>query len=193
MAALFFQHKNTIIALRDQVASVSGKLRSAYKVAKSEGFSKKEIDFAISLEDDEDDKIQKERLRQNQIARWMGIPLGTQTELELEPDRRSIEEKAAAEGKKAGMNGETLSPPYAPGTAGYEPYVEAWHLGQAAIFSVQKMKSEAELLRPESEESDEGNDDFDMAANGDIDDYAIGDEVQVEHEEGIQDGMEDED
>lgn len=179
-AALFFQHKNKIVALREKLASVNSELRTAFKVAKSEGFTKKEIDFAIALEDDEDDKIQKERLRQNQIARWLGVPLGTQAELDLQPDRRSIEEKAAAEGKKAGMNGETLNPPYAPGTPGYEPYVEAWHLGQAAIFSIEKMKSETQLLRPESE--DEGGDDeFDAAADGDFGDdtYQVGDEVDI--------------
>lgn len=183
-AALFFQHKNAIIALKEKLASVNGSLRSAYKQAKAEGFTKKEIDFAIKLEDDEDDSIQKERQRQNQIARWLGVPLGTQTELDLEPDRRSVEEKAAAEGKKAGMNGETLNPPYDPGTPGYESFVEAWHQGQAAIFSVQKMKSDTELLRPESE--DEGqSDDFDDAANGDFgsDDYEAGEEVAVMSEE----------
>lgn len=182
MAALFFQHKNKIVALRQKLSSVNGELRSAFKVAKAEGFTKKEIDFAIALEDDEDDKIQKERQRQNQIARWLGVPLGTQAELDLQPDRRTIEEKAAAEGKKAGMNGETLNPPYAPGTPGYEPYVEAWHQGQAAIFSIQKMKPEAELLRPESEEDGQGDDEFDAAADGDFgdDSYRPGDEVDVE-------------
>lgn len=164
-AALFFQHKKAIESLKDKVASANSALRSAYKVAKAEGFTKKEIDFALSLEDDEDDKIQKDRLRQNQIARWMGIPLGTQGELELEPDRRSVEERAAAEGKRAGMSGESLNPPYAPGTAGYDPYVEAWHVGQAAIFSIEKMKSETQLLRPESEENEGGTDDFDAAVD----------------------------
>lgn len=185
-AALFFQHKNAIVSLKEKLASVNGSLRSAYKQAKSEGFTKKEIDFAIALEDDEDDKIQKQRMRENQIARWLGVALGTQGELELEPDRRSVEEKAAAEGKKAGMNGETLNPPYAPGSPGYEAYVESWHEGQAAIFSIQKIKSETELLRPESE--DEGqSDDFDDAANGDSGDYEEGEEVAVMSEEDAAD------
>lgn len=183
-AALFFQHKNAIVALKEKLASVNGSLRSAYKTAKSEGFTKKEIDFAIALEKDEDDKIQKDRHRQNQIARWMGVALGTQGELELEPDRRSVEERAAAEGKKAGMNGEALNPPYAPGNPGYDAYVENWHIGQAAIFSIEKMKSETELLRPESE--DEGQeDDFNAAADSDFGDdtYRPGDEVDVEMDE----------
>lgn len=181
-AALFFQHKNAIVALKEKLASINGSIRAAYKVAKAEGITKKEIDFAIALENDEDENIQKERLRQNQIARWLGLPLGTQSELALEPDRRTVEERAAAEGKKSGMNGETLNPPYAPGTPGYEPFVENWHIGQAAIFAIQKMKSEDELLRPEADPQEP--DPFDVSADGDFGDdtYRPGDEVEVAEE-----------
>ncbi len=185
MAALFFQHKDKIVALREKLASVNSDLRNAFKVAKAEGFTKKEIDFAISLEDDEDDKIQKARQRENQIARWLGVPLGTQAELALEsePDRRPIEERAAVEGKRDGMKGGSLNPPYAPGTPGYDEYCEAWHEGAAALFSIQN-RNAAPLLRPESDEPD-SDDDFDLAANGDFGDdtYRPGDEVDVETDE----------
>lgn len=183
-AALFFQHKDKIVALRQKLASINGEIRSAFKMAKAEGFTKKEIDFAISLEDDEDDKIQKERQRQNQIARWLGVPLGTQGELSLEPepDRRPIEERAAAEGKRDGMKGGSLVPPYAPGTPGYDEYCEAWHVGAAALFAVQNRNS-APLLRPEAEGTNDGSDDFNDAADGDYGDdtYRPGDEIDIDN------------
>lgn len=179
-AALFFQHKNKVIALREKLASVNGELRAALKVAKSDGFTKKEIDFAIELEKD-DAKIVAWRKRQEQIAIWEGLPLGTQTELDLTPpvDRRPIEERAAAEGKRDGMKGGSLVPPYAQGAPGYEEYVEGWHLGAAALFSIQNRQSDTELLRPESD--DEGQDDFDAAVDSDFgdDSYRPSDEVDV--------------
>ncbi|BCH33230.1 hypothetical protein MesoLjLc_51600 [Mesorhizobium sp. L-8-10] len=164
--ALFFQNKSKIVALKQKLASVSGELRSAYKTAKSDGFTKKEIDFAIALEGDDDNKIGEERKRQNMIAAWLGHPIGTQAELDLQPDRRPIEERAAAEGKKAGMEGQALKPPYAPGAPGYDAYVEAWHKGQAAIFAIKKKPEDApELLREQGKETAGKPDDFDQAAD----------------------------
>lgn len=170
--ALFFQHKKKIGGLKDKIASLTGDLRSAYKVAKAEGFTKKDIDYAFSLEKDDDEKMVEERRRQEQIARWLGHPIGTQADLfgtGKPTDDRPLKERAFDEGKRDGMKSEgPLNPPYDPGNEAYEAYIEGWHKGQEAIFNVKQKVEDppAPLLRPEGNEPAEA-DEFDEASEGD--------------------------
>src|SRR5690606_15024300 len=78
---LFFNHKKKIAGLKEKISSLTGELRATYKVAKSEGFLKKDFDFAFLLDKDEDDAAIERRRREAQIARWQGHPIGTQGDL----------------------------------------------------------------------------------------------------------------
>lgn len=178
--ALFFQHMKKISALQTKMASINGEIRSAYKVAKSEGFPKKDFDFAFMLEKDEDDKAANDRRREAEIARWLGHAIGTQADLfEAGGTQPSQHENGFAEGKRQALSGEPCKPDYAPGTDGYDGYMKGWHEG-AAIKS--NMASEQEqgdtLLRRESNQP-ASTDAFDSAAeNGGEKKWP--DEAQVE-------------
>jgi len=127
--ALFFHHLGTIASKKEKAASASGELRAAYKAAKADSFTKKDIDFALSLEKDEDEKMVEQRKREIEIAAWCGHPIGTQADLFDGVDRTPIVERAAAEGRKAGAEGQSSSANPYDGEAG-QVWMREWHAGQ---------------------------------------------------------------
>lgn len=165
--ALFIQSLEKIKRAKEKAATATADLRNLYKVAKAEGFSKADIDYAISLEKDDDDKMIERRRREQKIAAWMNHPIGTQADLfESKVDDRPLKDRAFEEGKIAGMKGEVAKPPYDTGTDGYSGYMEGYHAGQAAIFNIQKKEDPpAPLLRPEGNEP-AAADEFDNASEG---------------------------
>lgn len=168
--ALFHQHMRKIRELKKKMSSINGDIRQAFKVAKAEGVTKKDLDFAFALEKDEDDGMVNARRRETMIAKWLNHALGTQGDLfDDMRDKRPLKERAYDEGKTDGMKSEgPLSPPgnYSPGSDGYVGYVEGWHAGQAAITNIKKKEpEEAPLLRPEGGDP-QGADAFDNAADG---------------------------
>lgn len=164
--ALFFQHKRKIAGLKEKLGTVNGDLRNAYKIAKAEGFPKKDFDFAFLLEKDEDDAAIERRRREAEIARWLGHAIGTQGDLfeGTKLDKRSIAESAFEDGKRAGMNNEVLKPSHGAGTEAYERYVAGWHEGSAVRASLAKEQEDGAAILRMNEESD-GADEFDEAAD----------------------------
>lgn len=126
--ALFFHHLSAVAARKEKIASATGELRAALKAAKADGFTKKDIDFALSLENDEDEKMVEQRKREQEIAAWCGHPIGTQADL-FDVDRTPIVERAAAEGRKAGAEGQSSSTNPYDGEAG-QVWLREWHAGQ---------------------------------------------------------------
>lgn len=151
------------------------------KTIKAEGGSIDEVKLTIELRTPEGEAKLKATIEQQlRVARWNGLPVGTQGDM-FGPDRRPAEERAAADGKRAGLAGENCQPPSGLSQEANAAWVEAWHAGQSVLAAGFKTtSSDTELLRPESE--DEGqSDDFNEAADGDVGDdtYQIGDEVDV--------------
>lgn len=156
--ALFLQNltkietlKAEIETLKAELASVNSKLRNAYKVAKSDGFKKKDFDYAAELRNNDDKEMIERRRREQQIAKWLAHPIGTQPDMFEEPDRRPIEDKAYEEGKIAGMEGKGCSPPYdaVPG----QKWVEGWHDGLTANRSLFQKKEEPQSPAPTQPEA----------------------------------------
>lgn len=108
-------------------------------------------------------KIRAEMERQMMVARWSGLPIGTQAAL-FDEDRRPIEERAHDSGKRAGMKGDNCAPPHAPGTPSYEPWIKGWHEGQAVLALGFKKGPVDPVLRPEGNEP-AGPDAFDLASD----------------------------
>lgn len=165
--ALFFQHKRKIAVLKEHIASLTGEMRSAYKIAKAEGYPKKDFDFAFMLEKDKDGEAIERRRREVEIALWLGHPVGTQADLfeSTTIDKRPIAETAYEEGKRAGMNNEVLKPPHGAGTEAYERYVAGWHDGSAIKASLKKEQEDGATLLRMNEEP-QAVDEFDDAADG---------------------------
>lgn len=98
-----------------------------------------------------------------QAMAYAGTPSGYQFDL-LE-DRTPLVERAAIEGRKAGLLGETLHCPYNEASAEGQAYSSAWHEGQAALFAGIKAKEEAAAELIEGPAHDDGRDlDEDEAA-----------------------------
>jgi len=172
--ALFLHHFNKIKALREKLATTNADLRNALKTAKAEGFLKGDFDTATALGKDKAGEIEAQRKREDRIARWLGIPLGTQGELFVAPSQR---EKAFAEGKNDGIQGKPMKPPYSPGTEGWEGWTEGWHAGQSAAFKIKQSKNpDAPIIKAADEgERDGTGDAFDEDAN-----RSTGDEPDAE-------------
>lgn len=69
--------------------------------------------------------------------RWAGVDIGFQGDLFGLPDNKTPEERAFAEGKRAGMRGEPNSVPteWAAGDMMQE-WIKGWHSGQEEIFAI---------------------------------------------------------
>src|SRR5260370_16374416 len=77
--ALFFAHKRKIKPLIAAAEAAKTALNKAYDLAKSEGVAKKELEIALQLETEEGEVgIRAAHERLVRIARWMGVPIGTQ-------------------------------------------------------------------------------------------------------------------
>lgn len=153
--ALLVQGLAEIEDLVEKKDDIVSKIRTSRKRLVSHGFKPKVIDFALRLRKDDDDAIIEQRRAEQEVARFLNHPIGTQPELPLDaaPSADAFEA-----GESAGASGETCKSPYAPGTADDQDWVKGWHQGQANITSAFK-KLEAKAA-PEAED-DEADDDGD--------------------------------
>lgn len=169
-------------ALTRQLAQKRSKLVAEEKTAKANRMNHdrlikselgehglKEIKLLEELETPEGEKeFKARREREMRVARWAGLPVGSQGEFDL--DRRPIEEKAFEDGKRAGMKGDDCKPPHAPGTEAFDAWIKGWHEGQAVLAAGFKQKpadpGAPELLREEGKEQAGKPDVFDEAASG---------------------------
>ena len=153
--ALFFHHLGIVKRQKDRAESENGTLRSFYKQAKADGYSKKDIDFALALEKDEDDKMVEERRRQQMIALWMQHSIGTQPDMfDLQPDRTPSVDRAYEAGEIAGMKGDSMVSPHAENTEQGQAWMRGWHAGQEALFAIKEMKATAEIIEGEDDVGD---------------------------------------
>jgi hypothetical protein len=71
--------------------------------------------------------------RMMRLARWSGMEIGFQ--VDMFADRTPIEDKWAADGKTAGMAGETCQPPGSLSASAAQIWIRNWHDGQAILAS----------------------------------------------------------
>lgn len=149
--ALFLQHLPLIEKLKASVASATGKLRSAYKTAKSEGFTKKDFDDAFAMQTPEAEKVKKAVIaRTLLIARYMGADMGAQFDLFSEDERVPAVDRAYQEGQTASMTGKSLAPPHDPSTEQYRAWTKGWHDHQGQIAKgIKKLDTEKAALAKE--------------------------------------------
>lgn len=150
--ALFFDNLKKVKALKEEMAAVNSQLRNQYKVAKADGFAKKDIDYALKIEAQSDDEAIADMKRRAMLARWMRIPMGVQPDMFDEPDREPIDEKAEKDGLAAGMKGVDGRSPYDPGSKNDKAWMAGWHEGQKTLASA--IKAREQRLEPEDEPED---------------------------------------
>jgi uncharacterized protein (UPF0335 family) len=173
--ALHFVHLRDYEKALAEKKKADADFKNITKRIKAEGGSVDAIKLTIQLRGQEGEKAFKETMEQMlRVARWNGLPIGTQTSL-FDEDRRPIEERALNEGKTAGMRGENPSVPnvYPPDSPAGKAWMEGWHEGQKAIFNIQRPAT-SQLLRPEAD--DEDDDALDAGLGGDAGASAEGDD-----------------
>lgn len=131
--ALFFNHTQTYKTFLERKKKADAEFKNACKLIKSEGTSVEDIKTGIQLESEGgNERLQAEIERKLRVARWQGAAVGTQFSL-LDEDRTPSVEKAQAEGKRAGLKGETAKPPSHMGIAQQNAWLTGHADGQAVL------------------------------------------------------------
>lgn len=136
--AILLNGVKKIEEFQEEMKSWNGKLRAERKRLKAHDFEKHEVDWALKLRSAEDDEVVEERRRQDQIARWLGHPVGSQLEMFDGVDRTPLVDRASTEGLNSGMAGDRCSPPYDMGTEAGQTWIAQWHVGQGILMSAFK-------------------------------------------------------
>jgi hypothetical protein len=140
-AALFFNHTTTYKKFLERKKTADAEFKNACKLIKAEGTSVEDIKTGIQLESDGgNERLQAEIERKLRVARWQGAAVGTQFSL-LDEDRTPSVDKAKADGKRAGLKGESATPPSHHGIAQQNAWLEGHADGQQVLLArVQQQK-----------------------------------------------------
>jgi len=120
--------------LTDQLKPIKDKIAEVKKHLKTIGFEKFEVDYALRIKKvDETEELDRRR-REARVAAWFNHPIGTQPDLfSDEPDRTPSVDKAYEDGKIAGMEGRTCSPPSHLGQEQNQQWIRGWGDGQELL------------------------------------------------------------
>jgi hypothetical protein len=114
--ALFLHNRKEYIAAKAKEAAAKKIVDDIVTQAKSDGFTKKELDLSIELADlKKEKKVIADVETRLRVARWIGHKMGNQMDLFAEPDRTPAVDRAFDEGKQASMENQPRKSPYAPG------------------------------------------------------------------------------
>jgi hypothetical protein len=158
--ALTCQHKTQYEAALAAKKKSDADFKNCCKLAKSEcgAGAIDDIKNLIALHTDEgEEKLKGEVERMLRTMRWSGVAVGTQPGLFDDMDRTPATEKAFADGKRAGLAGETARPPHAPETEQYREWMAGHGEGQSTIAKGFKAPANDEGdQRPRFKQNDPG-------------------------------------
>jgi hypothetical protein len=130
----FLVHRTTWNNIEAKRATFKRLEAEAKAALKADGFSVKQMKIADDLATETGEKkIQGEVKDRLQVARWLGLAMGSQLDLFEEPDRTPIVDRAYDAGKMASMNDKPAKPPHAPETEAYKAWMSGYHDHQATI------------------------------------------------------------
>ncbi|MDQ0422356.1 hypothetical protein J2045_003404 [Peteryoungia aggregata LMG 23059] len=109
---------------QSEMAGTKGGMNAIYKRLKDLGWSKKDIEFAMSLEEKDVGQVIADFERKIRIAKLFGHRIGRQMSL-INGDGATEADRAYEEGRLAGMLRKANLNPYAAGSEGYD----AWQRG----------------------------------------------------------------
>lgn len=117
--------------------------KNACKRAKSEGVGLRQIKEYIDYQTDEGrERLKEDLARKQKVARWAGLPVGTQINFLEEVDRTPIDERTKDDGKRAGLRGEKCeASKHIPGNL-ISAWVEGWQEGQGVLSARIKQTSD---------------------------------------------------
>lgn len=148
LRALFFNHKSQYEKALEAKKKADATLKVVCKQIKAEGTKLDDIKTAIRLEEPEGEaELRAQIEREIRVARWVGLPLGTQLSLLDEIDRTPIDERAFEEGKRAGLKGQVASPPSSYAGDTMQKWMDGWSAGQAVLFEKGPTKAANQVQR----------------------------------------------
>lgn len=128
-ALRFFAYQKRWKAAKNALSIIEEEAKTALGKTVITGFR-----TADSLSDEKGEKKLKDRIEQQlRIARWLGVPIGTQTDLFPEIDRTPIGDRAFAAGKMAGLAGDSAKPPHDPSTEAYRRWMDGHAEGNETL------------------------------------------------------------
>lgn len=141
LQALFEQHKKHYEAALADKKKADADFKNVCKRAKGEGVSIADIRLAIDLEGEGGvEKLREKIAAQHRVARWFGLPVGTQPSFFDHDDRTPSIDKAFNDGKRAGLKGDAASPPHHLGVQQSSSWLDGHAAGQAVIAARFKEK-----------------------------------------------------
>lgn len=129
----FLRGFTTIKTLEADMAGKKGDIGAEYKRLKDLGWSKKDIEFAKTLEDKDVGQVIADFERKIRVAKLFGHSLGRRVDLFSE-DRAPLEDRAYDEGLAAGkLRKAEASNPYAPGSPAGQNWLKGFNEGHAFV------------------------------------------------------------
>lgn len=108
-------------------------IKNCGKRIKAEGDSVAKVKKTIRARTPEgEDELRAEIEETMEVLRWSGVNVGDTKEMFPE-DRTPSVDRARAEGKRAGLDGQTAKPPHDPSTEQYKAWMEGHGEGQAVL------------------------------------------------------------
>lgn len=114
--------------LKSEMAGTKGDMGAIYKRLKDLGWTKKDIEFAVTLEDKDVGQVIADFERKIRIARMFGHRLGRQLDI-LDQDRTPQEDRAYEEGYANGRRRGSAANPYQPGSTEFQKWQQGMNAG----------------------------------------------------------------
>jgi ribosome modulation factor len=134
LQVLFHKHKRDYEKALAAKKDAAAKFLNVCKLAKSESVSIKDIKLAIDLESEGGEERMREDIqRRHRVARWAGLPVGTQPSFFDEEDRTPSVDRARAEGHRSGLKGESANAPSHFGMLQQQAWLTGWGEGQKVL------------------------------------------------------------
>lgn len=144
-------HESKMAGTKGDIAAVFGRLKDC-------GWTKKDFEFAKTLEDKDVGQVIADFQRKIRIAKLFGHQIGRQLDL-LERDQATPGDRAFEEGLAIGRLRKKAGNPYQPGTEEYQRFQEGVNQGHAEVNE----QLEADLNRAETSDDGDEPDDGDEA------------------------------
>lgn len=137
--ALTLHHKGLYEAADALVEKAKADRKSVADLAKADLGKGATADIKDMIANSDDKKLKVSLERTLRLARWLGMPVGTQVNMFEAP----VEDRAAEDGRTAGMEGKPCDPPRHLAVSSHQAWIGGWHEGQTVLASAFKK------LRPE--------------------------------------------
>lgn len=148
--ALMLHHKRMYLAADALVEKAKADRKAVTDLAASDLGKGAVGEIKEMIELDDEKKLKARVERTFRLARWMGLPVGTQANL--------FEQRAAAsyadEGKTAGMSGERCDPPEQLAIDSQQEWIRGWHDGQAILARAFGKRRDVPAGLPEADTSE---------------------------------------